>query len=241
MQRRVFSIIGIISVLIFCSCKKDSETHLSSGNIITRVVTMDKFTGLLVDSKCKVILRNGSNQTVTVKISDNIVDDVDYRVVNGVWSIDFKDDGIATINNHEFTVIVESPYINSITMESSGELVCEDKLTNSPLSLNHNSSGKATVVCQTDILKIKMDGSGVLTVNGVADNVSIVHDSSGSLKAFNLKSRLCSVAADGSGVSELWITEKLSCVLNGSGDIKYKGAPTVTKSGDGSGNLIKVN
>ncbi len=228
-------------MFMLCSCEKDYVNHTSSGNIVTKVVTIDKFTGLLVDSKCKVILRNGSKQIVTIKISDNIIDDIDYGVVNGIWNIDFKDDDIATINKHEFTVIVESPYINSITMESSGELVCEDKLTNSPLSVNHNSSGKTAIACNADKLNIEMNGSGTLTVSGVSDSLNIAHNSSGSVKAFGLKGRLCSIVADGSGVSELWVTEKLSCMLNGGGDVKYKGSPTVTKSGDGSGNLIKIN
>lgn len=229
--------------LLFAACEKDDyETNLSNGKIITQEIEIDNFTGITIDTKANVILRKGDVQKVTISISENILKDINIKIVNNRWLIDFSDgDNIATINNHEFTVTIESSNINYIEMESSGSFTCEEKITAPVLEVKQMSSGKTNIWCDTEVLKTTLDGSGELILSGYTNNHTLIHDASGSLKAFDLESNICNIIHEGSGEAKLAISSKFSGSMDGSGNVYYKGNPQVLVSVSGSGELIKSN
>ena len=242
-MKKTVLIILTVFCLFFAACEKDDyETNLSNGKIITQEFKLNSFTGIIIDTKANVVLRNGESQKVIVSISENILKDINTTIVNNHWLIDFKDgDNIATINSHEFKIIIENPNINYIEMESSGTITCEEKITVPTLEVKQMSSGRVNICCKTNFLKTTMDGSGELIISGNTDNHSLTHDASGNLKAFDLKSNTCKVFHEGSGEAKLSVSDNFSGNMDGSGNVYYKGNPQVSVSVFGSGRLIKMD
>ncbi|MCL3779024.1 DUF2807 domain-containing protein [Prolixibacteraceae bacterium JC049] len=233
-------LVGAIALMFFGCNDGDYETHKSNGDLVTKEFKLEAFNGILVDLKCDVEVKPSTIQKVVVTASENVIDDLDTSVRSGIWNIDFKDDGIATINRHDFKVVIEVPKLKKIQMESSGTIKCDGFLTGDNLQLIYNSSGKVSVKSKTKFLNVNMDGSGSLELNGDVDELKILHDSSGNIEALGLKVKSCSIVHDGSGDARLYVLEKLKCNMDGSGDVFYKGNPAIEKTIDGSGQLIQL-
>lgn len=228
-----------IMLIIFSSCRKsDYTTHYSNGKIKTFELELNQFTGILLDCKCELIINRGESQKVEVTVSENIVEDIDLSVKNNIWIIDFKDDNIATYNNHKFTIVIESPNIQTIEMQSSGSITYYDTIVRNELSINHLSSGNVSVICKTNNLTTLMDGSGKLVMKGSTKEHILKHLSSGKVDAGELVSSNCNLYHDGSGDTFINVTTSLSGFMNGSGYVRYVGNPTVDISGDSSDKLI---
>lgn len=233
---KLFILVGIL----FYSCENNKyDEHFSNGKIKTYEVAIKKFDKIILDCESSILLKKAKEQKVKIRISDNIINDVNLIVNNSTWLIDFKsNDNIATYNNHEFTIIIETPELNSIELESSGTINCLDTLSTATLNIKHNSSGKLNILSKTNTLNTLMDGSGILTLAGKTTHHTISHLSSGKIKAENLFSRNCKIKHDGSGDSYIYVESQLDCKIYSSGTIYYKGNPTIHKFIDGSGNLI---
>lgn len=242
MKKNLILMFSVLITLNIVACQKDDyETHKSNGKLITQELQVKEFTSVVAEGKSNVILKQATKQKVTVTISENILNDIDLNVYNGTWKIDYKKDLIATLNKHEFTVVIESPNITKIQMENTGSLICDGVLQSAVLLVQHNSSGQMAINCKTNELTVNMDGSGKLSMTGETTDFIVTHNSSGEMDAFKLKSENCRITHDGSGDSKLFVTKKLNARIDGGGDIYFKGRPEITSSDDGGGNLIDSN
>lgn len=239
---RVLLILSLVCTLLACD-KNEFITINSNGNIITQEISLPDFTGVLLDSGCDVFLKKGNTQKVSVKISDNLLSQVNDRVVNGIWKIDFKDDdGIASINDHTWEVHIESPNISYIENDGSGSIYCIDTLTNSPLSLKHLSSGETHILCSVMELKTTFDGSGFMTIAGQANTNEFIKDGGGDMNAFGLSVQAYTINKDGGGDSEIRVENSINGTMDGGGNVYYKGMPaTISVYNDGGGSLIDAN
>lgn len=92
---------------------------VSNGKLITTELKVATLRGIIVDDKCKLLLKKGNRQKIIVTISENILNDLDQNIIDGIWTIGFKKNLIATLNFHEFSLVIESPYIESISKINS--------------------------------------------------------------------------------------------------------------------------
>lgn len=231
----------MMCVVIF-SCEEKNYVEVeSNGNIITKVIELPSFSGIKLDSKCKVFLKNGQTQKVTVKISDNLFSQINNVVTNNIWEIDFSDnDNIASINKHVWEITVESPNIKYIENNGAGSLTCLDKIKTDSLYVKHISSGSTKIVCNTSNLKIVFDGSGKLDMIGNSNSVSLNKEGSGHYNAFELEVNSYNINKEGSGNLFLKANSQLNVFMDGGGSIYYKGNPKINKTVEGSGNLLKA-
>ncbi len=92
---------------------------VSNGKLITTELKLADLTGIIVENQCNLLLKKGDRQKITVTISENILKDLDQNVIDGIWTIGFRKNLIATRNFHEFSLSIESPYIQSILKQNN--------------------------------------------------------------------------------------------------------------------------
>ncbi len=85
-----------------------------------------------------------------------------------------------------------------------------------------------------------VSGSGDVRAAGAVDDQSIRITGSGRYRAPDMKSGVATVSISGSGEVELWVESTLDARIEGSGDVRYYGAPAVTQSVSGIGNVIRL-
>ncbi len=145
-----------------------------------------------------------------------------------------------------------------INMSGSGDLDADFDASN--LELNVNGSGdteitgiggafKVSVAGSGDVeaqdLKledcfVKNNGSGDIFLNGKTNNLTVNVGGSGDVEAYNLTAVRATISSNGSSDITLNVVEELQVMINGSGDVTYRGNPAkVDVSSRGSGEVYK--
>ncbi|MEM6807322.1 MAG: DUF2807 domain-containing protein, partial [Bacteroidota bacterium] len=104
-----------------------------------------------------------------------------------------------------------------------------------------NGSGDISLDIRAEEIETTIKGSGDLLMLGSAELHTIKMDGAGNLESFDLLSSTSDIRISGSGDADLNVANELSVVIKGSGDVRYKGTPTVDADITGSGKLEGVD
>ena len=73
------------------------------------------------------------------------------------------------------------------------------------------------------------------------EDLTIRNSASGDFLGFNVSADNCIVKVLGSGNCELTVGDALDVTIGGSGDVLFKGNPSISQEINGSGDLINAN
>lgn len=80
-------------------------------------------------------------------------------------------------------------------------------------------------------------GSGDLEASGEAGELMLLIEGSGDAQLQNLKAQTARVRVDGSGGAHLDVARKLDATVDGSGSIRYRGQPALSRRVHGTGEI----
>ncbi len=250
-MKQISKLLAVVTVFSFSltSCYFDFDNDDRSpnfsnnceegfGSTVTQDLDLSEFTGFELNVDAQVYLRAGSELEVTVKGQENIIDELETRVKNDVWEIEFND---CIENSDVLRIYITAPNLNFIENNGSGKIRSEDILRINDLEVKNNGSGEIQLSVEADIITIRNTGSGKLEVEGVASTLDANLRGSGNLQAFDLLARDGQVEVDGSGDAQVNISDFLEIMIEGSGDVYYKGDPDLKVTTRGSGKVFNAN
>lgn len=129
----------------------------------------------------------------------------------------------------------------SVDMAGSGMVSFNDSVQVEKMSIDLAGSGTINVpalYCQT--LSGEIAGSGSFHLGGWADKASYDVAGSGTIKALNLQTNTTNCDLAGSGTFEIFAENHIDLDIAGSGHVRYKGNPSIHKSGIDLGKIEKV-
>lgn len=128
-----------------------------------------------------------------------------------------------------------------IDIGGSGDVTTE-RVDVSKFRVRINGSGDITLgELNADELTLNVNGSGNLRIeDGKVVDQNIDINGSGNFQAENLASKNANILIGGSGDITLWVSEVLDVEVHGSGNVRYYGKPTVSSSGNGSGDITSL-
>jgi hypothetical protein len=105
-----------------------------------------------------------------------------------------------------------------------------------------NGSGDITLKdLQADDMSLSINGSGNLRIDdGKVGEQDIDINGSGNFQAEDLASKVTTIRIGGSGDITVWVVDALDVRIMGSGNVRYYGRPTVSSSGNGSGDIVSL-
>ena len=142
-----------------------------------------------------------------------------------------------------------------ITRVQSGTLVVEQR--NSDTTLHLGDDGPTVTVSTPSLVDARVDGSGDLSVSGLAggplqvrvdgsgdvdahgrlDMLDAAVDGAGDLDLGDVVAQSAKVNLSGSGDADVHAVRTLAVVVSGSGDVSYAGDPQLTRDVSGSGDV----
>ena len=163
-----------------------------------------------------VRLHVGEPQRVQVRAGEKVIDDVRTEVRDGTLHVTFDHDGFLGDD-----VIVEAsvPQLTAVEASGSGDIDADG--------------------IDADALAVRSDGSADITLEGTAARFALDLDGSGDADASGLAAREARVVVGGSGDADVRADQRLD--VDGSGDVRYHGAPALTRHVDGSGDLSRAD
>ena len=185
-----------------------------NGELKAEPRNVESFDSVVLESSVDADVHCGhkGNQAVSVSGDSNLLDMVKTRVKDGVLHIGAE--GSFSTQN-PLKVKVQTDKLLSATLRASGDLAVQAL----------NQPAFAAVI----------QGSGDFSASGAVDELKLTSQGSGDFSGFSLAANRADVTVQGSGDADVQVGNELKAFIAGSGDVTYKGNPSVSSQVDGSG------
>ena len=236
---------------VFVGHRKQAQTVTPSKKYITKELNnVSNFSSIRVLGSPDVEYRqsNGSKTTVSIYGSDNLVDLLEVSTVNGVLQVNIKKGVKILSGERRLKVIASSPSLNQVDIKGSADVYLKGTIKGNDLNLNIAGSGDieaenlqyanifALVKGSGDIdlknvkattVMSEVNGSGDINMKGSAQKATLTVNGSGDISAEKLAATNVVATVAGSGDIVCYASRQLDARVSGSGDIEYKGSPSV--------------
>lgn len=227
---KVTSMLVVLMFLLVTGIQ--AQTVTPSKKYITKELNnVSNFSSISVLGSPDVEYRqsNGSKTTVSIYGSDNLVDLLEVSTVNGVLQVNIKKGVKILSGERRLKVIASSPSLNQVNIKGSADVYLKGAIKGNDLNLNIAGSGdiEAENLQYTNIFAL-VKGSGDIDLKNVkATTVMSEVNGSGDISAEKLAATNVVATVAGSGDIVCYASRQLDARVSGSGDIEYKGSPSV--------------
>ena len=227
---KVTSMLVVLMFLLVTGIQ--AQTVTPSKKYITKELNnVSNFSSIRVLGSPDVEYRqsNGSKTTVSIYGSDNLVDLLEVSTVNGVLQVNIKKGVKILSGERRLKVIASSPSLNQVDIKGSADVYLKGTIKGNDLNLNIAGSGdiEAENLQYANIFAL-VKGSGDIDLKNVkATTVMSEVNGSGDISAEKLAATNVVATVAGSGDIVCYASRQLDAKVSGSGDIEYKGSPSV--------------
>ncbi len=237
-------------LLAFICCASSCIVHVNDdddglfqceegeGEVESFELNIDNFKGIDLKIDGEVFITQGNSRQVLVEGQKNIIDMLELDIRDEVWDIELDD---CARKYDDLRIYITMPYIDYLALSGSGEIVSENTIESSELTLRLSGSGRMNLGLNTKSLDARISGSGSIRAEGIADIADFHISGSGELRTFDMESLIGEVRITGSGDVEVRVLDELDVSISGSGDVYYKGYPALNVHISGSGDVINAN
>src|SRR4051794_514739 len=157
-------------------------------------------------------------QRVQVSAGRKVLKDVKTEVDDGTLNVHFEHHGW---DGGSVDVEAWVPRLDGVHADGSGDVIADG--------------------IAADAFEASADGSGELRLSGATGRLTVVADGSGGARADRLAARDAKVKVGGSGSVDVNAGDRLDVTVDGSGDVRYRGNPTLTQHIGGSGGIDRAS
>ena len=207
----VASLIGVF-LLVACSMATGSGTPATENRPVSG------FSNVELAGSGELIVEQTGTESLTLEADDNLLPLLTSEVSGDTLHLGVRPNT---------TLRPRTPIIYRLTVS---------QLTG--LEVSGSGTVTATTI-QADRLRVKISGSGRITVTGDVVDQELEISGSGEYRANQLLSRTLQARISGSGNADVNVTESLDVDISGSGSLTYQGDPQISQQISGSGKLIE--
>lgn len=233
------SVISALMLLAISSCAPD-KCKKCKGSTGFSPIPLAKVERVIVEFSGKVRLFQDTSQLAVVRGPEIAIKNMSTRVENGTWIVRY-DQCITCEEEVELTLVV--PDLKSLELRSSASINAEEAISFPNFEIIQKGSGAINFASlQADSLRVTHSGSGDVVLRGnLSGALQANMTGSGVLRSFELPFQDVTVTNNASGSVFLTALNNLNVTISGSGNVHYKGAPTIIQNITGSGQLINAN
>lgn len=207
-----------------------------NGKLIEKTRNVSSFNEVGVSGSFDVFLVEGNEGKIELSVEENLEKYLITEVKDGTLHIKWER-GVNVRTSKDTKVTVHFKKLNSVALAGSGDVISKDKITTDHLDVALAGSGDIKLEVNAQKLKAAISGSGDIKLTGKATEFEGAVAGSGDLEAYDLVSEKSNLKISGSGTIQCSAEKEIVARISGSGDIKYKGNPSIEDikvSGSGS-------
>ncbi len=220
---KLLVVAAIVSVLTACELNDDTGQGAclnGEGPLVTDSRVVDgNFSTILHQIPGNIFITSGSFPSVTVEGQSNLLPFLETDVQDGILTVWFNE---CIETGMAFNVFVTVTDLETVSLSGLGDVVFNNELV-------------------TDRLQLFLAGLGNYSVRGTVDTVEINISGQGNVSGFDLISDRCDIFITGLGDVEITANEELFVMINGQGNVFYKGTPEIDSEINGSGTVNDAN
>lgn len=238
----------LVLLFIFSGCNVNAV--VSSKNYITKQLpTPSNFQAIEVEGSADVEYRQSPNGQLGIRVygSDNVVELLDIKVVNGTLRVSFKDN-VSITGESKLKVFVVSPRLDQVVITGSGDVDLKGAVHGERLDVSITGSGDVEsddlfykevnavitgsgeidlCTLKSDLVKAQISGSGDVELKGSTERLELILDGSGEIDAERLVANIVKASLAGSGDIICYASKQINADVAGSGEITFRGKPAI--------------
>ncbi len=222
----------------FLTCSKPSDCVESTGNLVTKTVTVSPFTKIYVKQGIELIVKQGVDYEVVIKTGENLINDI--SVVQEGNTVTLKDNTTCNwVREYGQTkVYVTAPNIEEIYSKSERNISSDGILTYPSLKLlaidkdgdGQKGAGTGDFYFNINNTNLYIDNNNVsrFYISGATNNASFnFYAGDGRIEAQNLTIQNLYVYHRGTNDMIVKPIQKIEGILNSTGDVILKNNPLI--------------
>ena len=244
---KIFFLSLTLISLFFIACEEEKDKCVKgSGDLVKEEkILTGEFNSVDLEGVGNVYISYGKTKNLEVEAQSNVLSIITTKIENGVLKLNIKSclDDFSEINFY-----LTLPDFEDLTLSGSGNFyIGENDFENKvfeKLDINLLGSGNFDLKdLQVNELSSNLNGSGNITISGKNNNKHNINLSgSGNFNCFFLITNICDINLSGSGNCNVFVSDELTGILSGSGNITYINYPNINDIEiTGSGNIINGN
>lgn len=225
--------------------------HLSQAQIV-KDFDLPEFHSISLNTNYEVKIRQFNAQSVKVTVEQEILDQTEIKVEDGILYINPKEvqkgkqSVWAKIDkvkiDPEMTLEVSMVDIKSIEVNGKGKVVSVNTLNTDSLFISLNGAGQIDVDSKTKYTSAGIYSNGQLQLTGYCSDLSAEVFGGGNLYAPKYSSRVGNVILRGESEAEISVSENAFVWIYGPSTLKVGGnTKSLTKHIYGSGTVLRAN
>lgn len=198
------------------------------------------FESIGLDTFADIVLTKGEQEKILI-VSDQDIDQAIRTEVEDsrLWISTTRSDSPRVLP--ETTIIISYVTLNGLWVNDSGIIRCNQPIEISKLGIVQN--GKGNIFLDVDVLSldITLTKTGNVSITGSTDEIKVLNHRSGKFDGSKLETSSAKVTIRGSGSVSIQVEDELIAILQGTGDLMYKGTPRLKSlSNNGTGRLKQI-
>jgi hypothetical protein len=215
-MNRLAALIVILFSVIVNGCSGPGIS--GSGRVKSERRDVSGFSNVSFEGSGRLVIEVGDAESLTVTGDDNLLKYIETQVRGSTLALG-ETSGVSLSPSKDIVFKVTLRKLDSLDISGGGAVEARG--------------------LQNAKMKIGISGSGEVSAEGAADDLTIDISGSGRFRGDSLKSKRTRVDISGSGSAVVSSSETLSAILSGSGSIEYVGDPKVDQNISGSGSIRK--
>jgi hypothetical protein len=250
MTRTVLAVLAMSVLSLATGCSGGGSTSggvldpgsgdiLGSGTVIEEMRSVAGIRGFDMGSEGTVYVQQGASELLLIRAEDNLLSYIDTVIHNGRLEIRTRAGyDIQPTRSIEYHLTLSSMEYAALT--GAGDITG-----------TFPAAGRLDVVLEgvgdidlaglnLDELNVDSSGVGDVDLSGRVDRQTVYLNGTGNYNAANLASREAEVTLFGIGSATVRVSDRLDASINSSGSVRYYGDPIVSRSGNGSGDVVRL-
>jgi hypothetical protein len=198
------------------------------------------FNGIASSGSFSVHVKIDGTESLKISANENIINDIETVVKDGVLRIGFKNNFSWHNNTGKVEVYVTAKSLATLSNSGSGSIKVDGNLTGNNVDVHISGSGSVASGVKAEGFHAHISGSGSVDLTGSASDATLEISGSGQMNAKEFKTGTLKVHLSGSGNAYVNADKSISAHISGSGSLLYKGTASMTDiSTSGSGRVKK--
>jgi hypothetical protein len=225
-----------LAIVALASLTACGRPVTGSGNVVSRQIPVTSFSKMQVSYAFTVRLSFGEPAAVTVRVDDNLVDDLDVGVSGDTLRIGLK--GGLAVNRATLQADVTVPSLSAIEASGASTVTPDGPVTSSGFNLT--LSGASTFDGTVSITEATVDLSGAshAAFSGSAKSITATVSGASQLEAGGLSIDALTIDLSGASHAEVNVTGTISASASGASNLTYAGSPTFTRKDVSGGSAL---
>ena len=223
----------LVLVLAGAACTKQLT---GSGTVVSRQFPVTPFSKIQVSNAFAVRLSIGSPEAVTIRVDDNLVDDLDIGVSDGTLRIGLK--GGMSVSRATLEADVTASSLSAINGSGASTITPLDPIKSPSFVLTMSGASRFDGAVAFSDGSVELSGASEAVLRGSASTLTVTVSGASHLQARDLSIGALTIDLSGASRGEVHVTGTISASASGASTLAYVGSPTFTRKDISGGSQI---